>query len=146
MKYQKKIIFYITAAFFLLSAMTFFSCASLFKSESAPVKEHELSGEQWHDWNNVKTEWMRKEYWSILKKYRIEMSCGDCEYAYITVRLHIDNNGRVVEIDIIKEQICRGGAVEELKDAFLKYFREAVMPESLRNMTIETMLGTGLRC
>lgn len=129
-----------------LPSLIFLNCAALTRSGPVLIKDHELKGGQRHEWNYVKTEWFRKEYRKILKEFNIEMNCSDCEYAYITVRLHIDNNGHIVKIDIVKEHICRGGASEKMKEAFLKYFRNVIPPESVRNIIIETMLGTGLSC
>ena len=131
---------------FLLPAAGAFYCGKNIKAPAVPVKDYELTDDQRKAWSAIKNQWFRTEYSEILKRFNLRMNCADCEYVYITVRLHVDESGRVVNCEIINEHICRGGATEKLKEAFLKYFKDIVLPENLRNMIIETMLGTGLSC
>ncbi len=136
----------ILPASILLSAMIFFSCAGLFQSEPVLVKDYELKGKQRSEWNGIYDNWFRNDYHQILLKFNLHMNCSDCEYVYIRARLHVAGSGKISNIDIIEEHICRGGASEKLREAFMKYFRDITLPKGLRNMIIETMLGTGLKC
>ncbi len=121
-------------------------CVKNIKDPAGPVKDYELEEGQRREWNAIKEKWFRNDYRKILKQFNLKMNCSDCEYVYMTVRLRVDDSGRISEFEIIKEHICRGGATEKLREAFLKYFKDIVLPESLRNMIIETNLGTGLTC
>ena len=131
--------------FFLVSTCAL-CCGKNIKAPAVPVKDYELTDDQRKAWSLIKEQWFRNDYREILKKFNLKMNCSDCEYVYITVRLHVDDSGRIVNFEIIKEHICRGGATEKLREAFLKYFKDIILPESLRDMIIEARLGTGLSC
>jgi hypothetical protein len=131
---------------FLLVTAGALYCEKNIKVPAVPVKDYELKDDQRKEWNAIRGQWFRNDYREILKKFNLQMNCSDCEYVYITVRLHVDDSGRITKFEIIKEHICRGGATEKLREAFFKYFKNIKLPESLRNLIIETNLGTGLSC
>ncbi len=115
-------------------------------SKHAIVKEYDLPDKQWRRWNEIKEFWMKNEYLPCLKRFKLRMSCSHCEYIFIKVELKIDAEGRLIGYKKIGENICGKKAGKKLEECLLKYFKNLVFPEELRNMTIEASLGTGLKC
>jgi hypothetical protein len=110
------------------------------------ILSYELSGTAWTDWKAIDADWMKNHYWACLEKFNLKMSCGRCEDIFIDVELHINAEGRLDSYKILKENICEKKITPELEQSFLEYFKKLTFPESLRNLIIQTKLGTGLRC
>lgn len=135
-------------ALLLLLTIIDLSCARHIKSEDIlkSTKEYELPGPQWKAWNTLKEQWMRENYWQILKVFDLEMSCSGCEYIYLDVILDIDLQGRIRDISILRENVCGETASPEFRKAMLEHFRTIVFPPELRGWKIKAKLGTGLKC
>lgn len=74
------------------------------------------------------------------------MSCAGCEYIYIIFRIEINAEGRLAGCSKVGENVCGGKAPESLERCFIEYLESITFPKKLRSMTIETRLGTGLKC
>jgi len=114
--------------------------------KSPPVKTHELMGQTYEDWDKIEKDWYKAAYGSCMKKFNLKMNCGSCEYIYIKGLLTVDQNLRFSSFKPTKGNICGNPAPKKIQECFIKYFRKKKFPESLKNRTIEVMLGTGLGC
>jgi hypothetical protein len=107
---------------------------------------YELEGQSYKDWDSVNQFWMKNVYFPCLKENKLKMSCASCVYIYIDAIFDIDSCGNLVEIAIIKENICTNKANDKLKACFFNYYRNLVFPLSLRKKKIKAKFGTGLSC
>jgi len=126
-------------------------CVSLFsniyaQNDSIPLWSYELKGEAWHDWDSINSFWMHNYYSPCLRENKLKMSCASCVYIYIDALFEIDSVGKLIDIQVLKENVCSMKASEKLKQCFFKYFKELVFPESLRRKKIKSKFGTGLKC
>jgi hypothetical protein len=74
------------------------------------------------------------------------MTCSGCSSIFIRIVITIDNNGKIASYEKLNEKICGRKADKSLEKCFLEYFKTLTLPPGLRNIKIETMLGTGLKC
>ncbi len=126
--------------------MMFSSCVAPETPVTIVPKEHELTEEQKKIWLAMKNQWFKTEYASCLRKHNLKMSCSNCEYVYIRVRMKIDNRGRLVSCTVIQSNVCGREASEDIVQCFTDFFKTFIFPQGLRSVTFETMLGTGLSC
>ncbi len=132
----------------LLSALTpLFALQNMDDSVSdGIIKEYELSGEKWKEWNAVRENWMRNDYRACLKKFRLKMSCAGCTYIYIKAVISIDKEGRMKSYRKTDENVCGGKILPAVEKCFMKPLEEKTFPDQLKDAEFETMLGTGLMC
>ncbi len=96
--------------------------------------------------NEIREGFRRNAFRRCLEQSRLSMNCANCEYIYIDVVVVIDKNGKLSGYTKTGEKVCRGKAPEKLEKCFIDYLRSITFPKNLRNMTIETRLGNGLKC
>jgi len=128
----------------VLSQLLF--CAPQTANGPSPVYDHELQGDRWKAWNEIREQWLREVFPRCLKKNGLRMNCSDCERIMVSVVLEIGPSGRIVRCTVLDEHICGRPASRELFHCFYDYFSRFVFPEGLRNMRIVTSLGNGLKC
>jgi hypothetical protein len=114
--------------------------------ESTVIIDYELKGDKRKAFNEIHDRFMHEKYPECLKKFKLSMNCSDCEYIYIIVRITIDADGRIKGYVKMRENICGEKADERLERCFIEYLESITFPVNLRNMVIETRLGTGLKC
>jgi hypothetical protein len=132
---------------FLLTIISFLLIINIYaQNDSITPWSYELKGKAWQDWDSINTFWMHNYYSQCLKENKLKMSCAHCVSIYIDAMFTIDSSGKVIDIQIIKENVCSGKATEKLKQCFFNYYRELVFPESLRRKKIKSKFGTGLKC
>jgi hypothetical protein len=124
----------------------FIGPACISSMESTPIIDYELKGDRRKAFDEIHERWMRDRYPDCMKKFKLSMNCSHCEDIYIMVRITIDARGRIKEYVKIREDICGGKADERLERCFMESLESITFPRSLRNMVIETRLGTGLKC
>jgi hypothetical protein len=110
------------------------------------IKEHQLKNARFRCWDGIKEKWLREIYSPALKKFKLRMSCGQCEYIYIRVILYIDSSGKLVHYKKVRENVCGKPCPKHLEEQLMQFFQNMIFPEELRGINIETMLGTGLSC
>ncbi len=115
-------------------------------SQVTVPKHYELKGQAYTQADSIHDIWMDTQYWNILKKNKLKMKCSGCDNIYMDVVMGIDNNGRLLGINVVKTKCCTSEFSENLKSEFLAYFGDLIFPPSLWNMTFEYRLGTGLSC
>jgi hypothetical protein len=123
-----------------------FTANILAQSDSNFVWSYELEDDAWQNWDTINRAWMKEVYFPCLKENKLIMSCANCVNIYIDARLSIDSCGNLIDLRILKENICSKTANEKLKQCFFNYFRNLVFPLSLRNKKIIAKFGTGLKC
>jgi len=124
-----------------------FTCANLFaQSDSAYTWSYKLEGEAWKNWDSINQVWMKKVYFPCLKENNLKMSCANCENIYIDAGFIVDQDGKLADIIIFKENICSNKASTKLKKCFFNYYKNLVFPQALRNKKIKAKFGTGLKC
>ena len=110
------------------------------------TREYELPDIKRKAWNDIKESWMKNEYRSCIKEFRLKMTCGDCVYIYIKAVITIDHNGKIKSFRKTGENICGGKISPALEKCFIKPLEQKTFPEELKDTGFETMLGTGLKC
>jgi hypothetical protein len=131
----------------LMFVLLFFSINNIIaQKDTIPIWSYELEGQAWHDWDSINRSWMKNTYFPCLKENKLKMSCAKCVYIYIDAIFGIDSSGKLIDIQILKENICSGKASEKLKNCFFNSFKNMVFPESLRKKKIKSKFGTGLKC
>jgi hypothetical protein len=131
----------VTACFLVLVGNYLFA-----QSDSSSVWSYELKDEAWKSWDSIQRTWMKDIYFPCLKENKLKMSCGSCVYIYIDAKFTINNEGKLIDIQILKENICTKKASAKLKKCFFEYYQNLVFPPSLRNKKIKAKFGTGLTC
>jgi hypothetical protein len=132
---------------FILLILFFSSIGNIIaQKDTIPLWSYELEGQAWKDWDSINKVWMKNTYFPCLKENKLKMNCANCVYIYFDAIFDIDSYGKLIDIQIIKENICSRKASEKLKNCFFNYFRNLVFPESLRKKKIKSKFGTGLKC
>lgn len=110
------------------------------------VNSWDLDKLQFKDWNIIQEKWFEEVYRPALDKFKIELNCSDCEYAYIDAVIYIDYEGKIVKYSIEKSNVCGNKASPELIIEFISPLLKIKIPKSLSNKAIKVKLGTGLKC
>jgi hypothetical protein len=121
-----------------------FSCVR--NDSSNIIIDYRLKGKKHEEFDKILEYWKTSKYHNCMAESRLKMSCSGCEYVYIIVRISIDRSGRISGYTKAGENVCGQKAPEKLERCFMEYLESITFPPCLRNMTIETRLGTGLKC
>jgi len=130
----------------ILSALIVFTKNMVSQVDTSSIWTYQFEGRAWSDWDSIYRIWMKNVYYPCLKENNLKMSCKNCAYIYIDALLEIDSSGKLINIQIIKENICSKISNQKLRNCFFNFFYEMVFPESLRSKKIKSKLGTGLKC
>ncbi|MFN8254905.1 MAG: hypothetical protein U0W24_04400 [Bacteroidales bacterium] len=132
--------------FAIIFLFILFSEISKAQTDTNYIWTYELNNAAFHSWDSINNIWMKEVYFPCLKENKLKMSCAHCSGIFIDAGFEIDDNGKLIHIQIFREKVCVGSANQKLKDCFLNYFRQMVFPEPLRNHKIKVKLGTSLKC
>lgn len=128
----------------ILCAAIGISCV---KPSGSPVAiDYLLEGKQHEAFHAIVEQWRLSIYHGCIADSGLTMSCADCTAIFMVVRITIDRSGRMRGYTKIKENVCGHPAPEKLERCFMEYLESVTFPGCLRDMTIETRLGTGLKC
>jgi len=108
--------------------------------------DYKLPPEQFSMWDSIQENWFKETYWNCLKAHKLKMTCAGCHSIFARVQFYINSEGKISQYKVIQSRSCGGEMSKELLDCFLKPYLEIIFPAELRNMEIETRLGTGLSC
>jgi hypothetical protein len=142
----KKYIQHTTVSLLSVAIIGCAACATPKTERTSVIKDHELKGEQYRAWQEIRNYWFKNIYRECLRSHNLKMSCSGCEYIYIRVVITIDRKGKMVSCEMVGERVCIDKASESLESCFTDYFRTLTFPRELRGLRFETMLGTGLTC
>lgn len=90
--------------------------------------------------------WRENYFYGCLGQSNIKLSCAKCTAVYLTVQFQVDENGKAVKHNFIKENMCGSNFTEKLRNCFLFYFLNLEFPEALRGKVIQFQIGNGLKC
>lgn len=105
-----------------------------------------LEGEKRQEFSKIIEYWRATIYPRCLRDSGLRMSCAECTSIFMVVRISIDHNGRMSGYSKTRENACGQEIPEKLERCFMEYLGSIIFPSCLRHMTIETRLGTGLKC
>lgn len=109
-------------------------------------KHYELKGTAYLQSDSILNVWMKNEFPHILKKNKLKLTCAGCYSIHMDVVLAVDENGKLLTSKIINTKCCGEEFSQRLESQFLEYFNTLIFPPSLRSLSFQYRLGTGLSC
>src|SRR3990167_6698898 len=120
---------YVQVAILIIFFIYFFGSA---RAENTSTKTSDSQKRESRVDQVIKDQWLQTEFPSCLQKNKLKLKCGKCEYVYIDVEMSINEEGKLAEHKILKENKCGRFFTKKLEECFLEYFYHYTFPTYFR--------------
>jgi len=115
------------------------------------VFDYQLTELKYTAWLKIKQNWTRKDFQEVIKENKIKMGCGgisnnECESLYVDVILKINEKGKLEYYKLLNGKKCGESITKPFEIRMMRNFFKIEFPEELRNLKLQTRLGSALKC